>query len=92
MEKMKRMFPESDQWDVYCESVLDGYSYKWLQDNKEQTLRLLEFGVASAGGAPPLHLPVAPPRCRRCICRWRPPAAGVASAGGAPPLPAARAP
>ena len=56
MEKMKRMLPESDQWFVYYESVLDGYSYKWLQDNKEQTEQLLEIGVAvaSAGGDPPL--------------------------------------
>ena len=59
---MKRMLPESDQWFFYYESVLDGYSYKWLQDNKEQTEQLLEFGVAvaSAGGAPLLPAARAP--------------------------------
>ncbi len=34
MQKMKRMLPESDQWFFYYKSVLDGYSYKWQQDNK----------------------------------------------------------
>jgi hypothetical protein len=65
MEKMKRMLPESDQWFVYYESVLDGYSYKWVQDNKEQTEQLLEIGVAvasvaSSGGASPLPAARAP--------------------------------
>jgi hypothetical protein len=46
------------------ESVLDGYSYKWLQDNKEQTEQLLEIGVAvasvaSAGGGRASPLPAA---------------------------------
>jgi hypothetical protein len=48
MQKMKRMLPESDQWFFYYKSELDGYSYKWLQDNKEQTEQLLEISVAVA--------------------------------------------
>ena len=55
IEKMKKELPETEMpWFFYYESVLDGYRYKWMRDNTDQTEQMLEFGVAvaSAGGAP----------------------------------------
>ena len=52
MQEMKRELPETEYpWFFYYESVLDGYKYKWMQDNKDQTVQILEFGVAVASAA-----------------------------------------
>ncbi len=52
MEEMKRELPEtSPAWHFYYESVLDGYRYKLLQDNRDHTDSLLNFGVAVASAA-----------------------------------------
>jgi hypothetical protein len=52
MEKMKKELPETQMpWFFYYESVLDGYRYKWMRDNTDQTEQMLEFGVAVASAA-----------------------------------------
>ena len=54
LQAMKRELPETDYpWYFYYESVLDGYRYKWMQDNKDQTVQTYrsEFGVAVASAA-----------------------------------------
>ena len=52
MREMKRELPETEYpWFFYYESVLDGYKYKWMQDNKDQTVQILEFGVAVESAA-----------------------------------------